>query len=63
MIFDLLSRPVITLSEAVMCLGISASSIKRRISEGRLKIVERDNLRQKILIKTDSIKNYLNEGS
>ena len=58
--FNLLNRPVLTLQEAVMVLGISSSTIKRRISEGILEIVERGNNRQKMLIKTDSIKKYLN---
>ena len=60
MVFDLLNRPVLTLAEAIMVMGVSGSTIKRRIEEGRLKVVERDNLRHKILIKTDSVKRYLN---
>ena len=57
--FNLLNRPVLTLSETVMVLGVSTSTIKRRLEDGSLEAVPRDNLRHKILIKTDSIKKFL----
>jgi len=59
---DLGKRPVITVVEASMLLGISATSIKRRIADGRIKALERDNLKEKILIYTSSISKYLKEG-
>jgi len=59
---DLGKRPVITCMEASMLLGISCSSIKRRIADGRIKALERDNLKEKILIYTSSISKYLKEG-
>ena len=58
---DLGKRPVITVVEASMLLGISATSIKRRIADGRIKALERDNLKEKILIYTDSLAKYLEE--
>ena len=60
---DLMKRPVITCMEASMLLGISTSSIKRRIADGRIKALDRDNLKEKILIYTDSIAKYLERGS
>jgi len=59
---DLGKRPVITVVEASMLLGISATSIKRRIADGRIKALERDNLKEKILIYTSSLAKYLKEG-
>jgi len=59
---DLGKRLVITCMEASMLLGISCSSIKRRIADGRIKALERDNLKEKILIYTSSISKYLKEG-
>ena len=56
---DLGKRPVITVSEASMLLGLSCTSIKRRISDGRIKALERDNLNEKILIYTSSITKFL----
>ena len=56
---DLNKRPVITCVEASMLLGISTSSIKRRIADGRIKALERENLKEKILIYTDSIAKYI----
>ena len=56
---DLSKRPVITVTEASMLLGLSPTSIKRRIAEGKLSCVNRDNLREKILIYTQSITKYL----
>ena len=58
---DLEKRPVITVVEASMLLGISCSSIKRRIADGRIKALERDNLKEKILIYTSSLAKYLEE--
>ena len=62
MTIDLGKRPTITVSEASMLLGLSATSIKRRISDGRLKSLERVNLHEKILIYTDSIHRFLEKG-
>ena len=59
---DLRKRPVITCMEASMLLGISCSSIKRRIADGRIKALERDNLKEKILIYTSSLAKYLQEA-
>ena len=56
-------RPVISLTEAVMVLGLSPSTIKRRIATGQIKAVERENLREKILISTESIIKYLSNDS
>ena len=56
-------RPVISLTEAVMVLGLSPSTIKRRIATGQIKAVDRGNLREKILIYTESIIKYLNNDS
>ena len=58
---DLGKRPVITVVEASMLLGISANSIKRRIADGRIKALERDNLKEKILIYTSSLAKFLEE--
>ena len=58
---DLGKRPVITVVEASMLLGISATSIKRRIADGRIKALERDNLKEKILIYTSSLAKFLEE--
>ena len=54
-------RPVISLTEAVMVLGLSPSTIKRRIATGQIKAVERDNLKEKILIHTSSLAKFLEE--
>ena len=62
MVFNLLDKPALTLQEACMIIGLSQSSIKRRLSEGVLKQVDRMNKRQKILITTASVKKYLNIG-
>ena len=61
MTIDLGKRPVITVVEASMLLGISCSSIKRRIADGRIKALERDNLKEKILIYTSSLAKFLEE--
>ena len=52
-------RPVITMTEAVMVLGLSSATIKRRIKTGMIKAVKRDNLKHRILIYTDSLKKYI----
>tara|TARA_Y100000034_G_scaffold20004_1_gene22747 strand:+ start:77 stop:277 length:201 start_codon:yes stop_codon:yes gene_type:complete len=59
MLYNLLDRPVLTLTEATMVLGLSASTIKRRIETGQLKSVKRGSNLEKILIYTESIKSYL----
>ena len=41
MIYNLMDRPVVTLTEATMILGLSASTIKRRLESGALKQVEK----------------------
>ena len=63
MIYNLMDRPVITITEAVGVLGLSVSTIKRRIATGQIKAVDRENLREKILISTESIIKYLNNDS
>ena len=60
---DLGKRPVISVMEASQLLGLSQTSIKRRIADGRIKALERDNLHEKILIYTSSIAKYLERGS
>ena len=62
MTIDLGKRPVITVMEASQLLGISTTSVKRRINEGRLKTLKRDNLYEKILIYTDSVCKFLEIG-
>ena len=62
MTIDLSSRPVITVMEASQLLGLSPTSVKRRIFEGRLKALKRDNLYEKILIYTESISRFLERG-
>ena len=54
-------RPVITLTEAVMVLGLSPSTIKRRIATGQIKAVDRSNKKEMIQIFTKSIAKYLQE--
>ena len=62
MTIDLSERPVVTVMEASQLLGISTTSVKRRINEGRLKILKRHNLYEKILIYTESISRFLERG-
>ena len=62
MTIDLSNRPVITVMEASQLLGLSPTSVKRRIFEGRLKALKRDNLYEKILIYTESISRFLERG-
>ncbi len=59
---DFLKRPTVTCMEASMLLGISVPSIKRRIADGRIKALERDNLKEKILIYTDSLAKFLEKS-
>ena len=47
MIVDWKNRPVITVTEAVMILGLSTQTIKRRIESRQLTSVHRDNKKQK----------------
>ena len=62
MTIDLSNRPVITVMEASQLLGLSPTSVKRRVFEGRLKALKRDNLYEKILIYTESISRFLERG-
>ena len=55
-------RPVITLTEAVMVLGLSPSTIRRRIRTGQIRAVERVNKKEMIQIFTKSISQYLQEA-
>ena len=59
---NLLQKPCLSVTETQMVLNLSAASVKRRIGEGVLKTIPRDNLYQKILILTDSIQKYLQSG-
>ena len=61
MIYNLMDRPVLTLTEATMVLGLSASTIKRRINTGALKSVKRGSNLEKILIYTSSVQEMLKE--
>ena len=61
MIYNLMDRPVLTLTEATMVLGLSASTIKRRIATGQIRSVDRINTREKILIYTESLKKFLED--
>ena len=61
MIFNLMDRPVLTLTEATMVLGLSASTIKRRINTGQLKSVKRGSNLERILIYTASVQKMLKE--
>ena len=56
----LLEKPVLTVTETAFLSGLSNSTIKRKILSGELKAVDRDNLRNKILIHTASVKKFLN---
>ena len=59
---DLGKRPCISVMEASQLLGLSQTSIKRRIASGSLKALDRDNEHKKILILTKSIMKFLEEG-
>ncbi len=54
-------RPVVSLTEATMITGLSASTLKRRIYSGVLSAVERNSLHEKLLIHTKSLVKYLEE--
>ena len=54
-----MDKPTITVKDASWVLSLSTSTVKRKIDQGVLKCVKRDNLREKILIYTDSLTNYL----
>lgn len=62
MTIDLGKRPVISVMEASMLLGLSTTSIKRRIADGRFRTLKRENLYEKILIYTDSIAKFIEQG-
>ena len=55
-------RPVVTLTEATMITGLSPSTLKRRIATGQLSAIERENIKERILIYTKSIAKYLQEA-
>ena len=59
---DLGKRPCISVMEASQLLGLSQTSIKRRIADGRLKALDRDNMHKKSLIYTHSIIKFLEKG-
>ena len=54
-------RPVVSLTEATMITGLSASTIKRRNYTGQLSAVDRKNIKERILIQTKSLVKYLEE--
>ena len=54
-----MDKPTITVKDASWVLSLSTSTVKRKIEQGVLKCVKRDNLREKILIYTDSLAKYL----
>ena len=60
---NVMEKPCVSITEASWILSLSASTIKRKISSGVIKCVERENFREKILIYTDSIAKYLERGS
>ena len=60
---SLIERPCITITEAVSLIGLSSTTIKRKIATGELKAVGRNNLKEKILIYTDSLIKYLERES
>ena len=55
-------RPVVTLTEATMITGLSPTTLKRRIATGQLSAIERENIKERILIYTKSISTYLQEA-
>ena len=57
-----MDKPTITVKDASWVLSLSTSTVKRKIDQGVLKCVKRDNNREKILIYTDSIRRFLSEG-
>ena len=46
---DLINRPAYSISEVSLMLGISSTTIKRRIAEGLLKVLKRNHPKEKIL--------------
>ncbi len=54
-----MDKPTITVKDASWLLSLSTSTVKRKIDQGILKCVKRDNFRDKILIYTDSLAKYL----
>ena len=54
-----MDKPTITVKDASWVLSLSTSTVKRKIEQGVLKCVKRDNHREKILIYTDSLAKYL----
>lgn len=61
MILNLMNKPVVSITEAMQILGLSKSTILRRLNNGELKQIHRDKLRHKVLIYTDSLKKHLRE--
>ena len=59
---NVLEKPCVSIAEASRIISLSPSTIKRKINSGVIKCVERDNLREKILIYTDSLAKFLEEG-
>ena len=55
-------RPVVTLTEATMITGLSPSTLKRRIASGQISAIDRQNIKERILIYTKSIAKYLQEA-
>jgi len=55
-------RPVVTLTEATMITGLSPSTLKRRIASGQISAIDRQNIKERILIYTKSIAKYLKEA-
>ena len=54
-----MDKPTITVKDASWVLSLSTSTVKRKIEQGVLRCVKRDNLREKILIYTDSLAKFL----
>ena len=62
MTMNFMDKPTITVKDASWVLSLSTSTVKRKIDQGVLKCVKRDNHREKILIYTSSIAKFLEEG-
>ena len=58
-VMNYMDKPTITVRDASWILSLSTSTVKRKINQGVLKCVKRDNHREKILIYTDSLVKYL----
>ena len=54
-----MDKPTITVRDAAWLMSLSTSTVKRKIDQGVLKCVKRDNHREKILIYTSSIAKFL----